>query len=645
MARSTQEAPRLATLAEALNLLTVDELKTRAALLPTAERPTRKDELIKLIVRYLTGGGLRELWEQLDEMQRNAVRETLHSSEGFFNAQRFNAKYGTLPEFGGKGERWTRGKPPTPLRLFLHGTFRNSSGALLIPEDLQRELRKFVTPPSAPVLPSQEELPEAYQLFDRTYDFSKSDEEEEEEFEYDELEDTPEPRSSYIKFVKAGTMPLLTRETERAALQDAQTVLRLIDKGKIVVSDKTLQPSGATQNELATLLRDGDFYEPKPKKNKWEQEIGHIKPFAWPLLVQAGKLAELHGNKLALTKAGRAALNAQAAETLKLLWDRWLKNKLLDEFNRIDVIKGQQGKGKRGMTAAANRRAAINEALQQCPVGRWVKLQDFSRFMQAAAYDFEVTREPWDLYIADAHYGSLGYQGYHDWHILQGRYLLCLLFEYAATLGLIDVAYVDPSLVPQDYEMWGTDDLAFLSRYDGLIYFRLNLLGAYCLGLAESYTPGAIEAKATLSVLPSLQVKISGAAFSLDEALLLETWAEKESDTVWRLDRDKALSAVESGHQIAELREFLAARDEQELPDTVVAFIVTTERNARALKQKGAALLIECADAELAELLATHERTKKLCLRAGEKHLVVKEAEEETFRKAAHLLGYGMPRV
>lgn len=642
MARSKQEMPRFATVEEALNLLTVDDLKSRAALLPAAETPTRKGDLVKLILRYLTGGDLRELWQQLDEAQQNAARETLYSPAGLFNAQRFKAKYGTLPNFGGKDRGYGYHKSVTPLLLFLYSPARYSSGVLLIPDDLQKELRQFVAPPTAPALKSQEELPEYFELAKRTYDFSQTDEEDDED---GESEDFPDTTPAYVKNVKAGKTPLLTRDTERAALQDVQTVLRLMDKGKVVVSDKTLQPSGATQTELAALLRDGDFYASKPKQNKWEQEIGHLKPFAWPLLVQAAKLAELHGNKLALTKQGRAALNAQPAETLKLLWERWLKSKLLDEFNRIDVIKGQHGKGKRGMTAAANRRAVIHEALQQCPTGRWVKFQDFSRFMQAASYDFEVTRDPWALYISDSNYGNLGNEGQADWHILQGRYLLCLLFEYAATLGMLDVAYIDPALVPPDYDIWGTDDLAFLSRYDGLLYFRLNPLGAYCLGLAQGYTPAGIEAKATLTVLPGLHVNVSGAALSLDEALLLETWAEKESETGWRLDRDKALSAVESGQQIAELREFLAARDEQELPDTVVAFIVTTERNARALKQKGAALLIECADAELAELLATHDRTKKLCLRAGEKHLVVKEAEEEAFRKAAHLLGYGMPRV
>ena len=42
-------------------------------------------------------------------------------------------------------------------------------------------------------------------------------------------------------------------------------------------------------------------------------------------------------------------------------------------------------------------------------------------FYGEAGHDFEVTREPWDLYIANPHDGSLGYEGFHDWELLQGR--------------------------------------------------------------------------------------------------------------------------------------------------------------------------------------------------------------------------------
>jgi hypothetical protein len=638
-----KETSTIPTVHQALDLLTVDQLKPLVALLPTKERPTRKGDLVELVEQHLSGERLRALWEQLDEQQKLAVAETIHADESVFNPARFRARYGELPVFGMKKDRWGDRENPSLLRLFLYRAHRYNDGASAVPEDLKRHLLRFVPKPSAPSLKSTDELPEPFEVAEKEYDWREGDEGitlimGKRVYQM--------PRQQPTVKTVMHQLPLARRDTERAAQQDLQTMLRLIDKGKITVSEKTFHASSAAVEEIASRLHDGDFYEPMPKQKEWEQEIGPIKAFAWPLLVQAAKLAELHGKKLALTKAGRNALGAPSAETLRLIWQRWLKSKLLDEFHRINAIKGQHGKGKRAMTAVEGRRAVIAEALKQCPVGSWVKVDDFFRFMIAAGFSFEVTREPWDLYISDPHYGSLGYEGYHDWEILQGRYALCLLFEYAATLGMIDVAYVNPAGGRRDFrEMWGTDDLEFLSRYDGLIYVRLNRLGAYGLGLATEYEPSQIEARAQLTVLPSLQINVSGGALSPDEALLLETYAEKEADTVWRLDREKAIAAVESGNHIAELREFLQTRDEQPLPETVECFITTTERRARALYKEGPALLVECADTEIADLIAHHARTKKLCQRAGERHLVVLAEAEEQLRKALHSLGYGMPRV
>lgn len=633
----------IAPLADALNLLTVDELKKRVALLPTAERPTRKADLVSLIARHLDGERLRTLWDRLDEMQKQAVSETMYAADGMFHAEKFQAKYGSLPHFGTPEGSWGYKETPSLLRLFLYNTQRYSRVATVVPHDLQQRLRPFVPPPAAPALPALDELPEFWEQEERLY-------------AYDDDDDGPLiisrnkifklPRKPPQVTVAVQRLPLTRCDTEPAAQQDVQTVLRLIDKGKIAVSDKTLYASSATMHELASLLHGGDFYALQPKQHKWEQAIGPIKAFAWPLLVQAARLAELHGKKLALTKAGRQALSVPPAETLRLLWQRWLTTKLLDEFTRVEVIKGQHGKGKHGMTAVAGRRTALAAALQQCPVGKWVKFDDFSNFMQAASFDFEVTRQPWDLYIADAHYGNLGYDGYHDWSVLQARYVLCLLFEYAATLGMLDVAYIPPERARRDYRhMWGTDDLSFLSRYDGLLYFRLNSLGAYCLGVTSTYVPSRPRAQAALTVLPSLQINVHGAALAPDEALFLGTYAEQETETTWRLQRAKALAAIESGHQIEELRAFLQARDDQPLPEMVEGFIVTTEQHARALVHTGTAVLIACVDAEVANLVATHALTHKLCLRAGERHLVVPVDAEEQFRQALHALGYGMPHA
>ena len=418
------------------------------------------------------------------------------------------------------------------------------------------------------------------------------------------------------------------------------TVLRLVDQGKIEVTPKT---GRATRSSMKAMsFGDGDFYDWQPKKNSWDQEIAPIKAFAWPLLVQAGKLATVHGSRLALSKSGQKALGAPPVETLKQLWQTWKKSRLLDEFNRVEAIRGQKGKGRRSLTAVPARRTVIVEALGECPLDKWVSFDDFSTFMQATGREFAVAHDLWALYLEERQYGNFGFEGYGGWNVVQGRYVLCFLFEYAATLGLIDIAYENPEGARPDYtEQWGADELVFLSRYDGLKYFRLNPLGAYCLDLASAYVPGETLPSASISVLPSLQVNIAGLLVP-DELFLLEAFAEKESDTVWRLSHEKAVAAIERSTPIERLRKFLQTRDQQPLPETVEGFLIAAEAGAKACIHRGAAVLIECATDDIAQLLSTSPQTKHLCIRAGTKNLVVKAELEADFKKGLRRLGYGM---
>ena len=616
MARAFTPPP--ATISEALSILPGDALRPLMGLLPIDRPlPTRKADMVIAIERHLSGNSLRELWDRLDETQRLAVSEALSAPHSTFHPHPFKAKYGKLP-FG--FDRDASRRRASLLRLFLYASHRYETPTI-IPPDLAQRLRAFVPPPPETELAAADNLPDTVQ----------------------------QPRFRYVhrgREQEFDPVTLTRRDMERAAQHDLFAVLRLVDGGRVAVSAKTRRPSAAASRAIAEVLEGGDFLEPAAGETpERERGIGPIRAFAWPCLMQAAKLAELRGSRLALTKSGRAALAAPAAETLRRLWKRWLGTTLLDEFSRVDAIKGQsRGKGRQSMTAASGRRTVVADALAECPVGRWVRFDDFSRFMRAASFHFDVTHDPWHLYLSEPEYGSLGASGSHDWSILQGRYLLCLLFEYAASLGLIDVAYTDPGNARPDFtDMWGADYLEYLSRYDGLHYFRLNPLGAYCLGLADVYEPSVPPARAGLTVYPGLWLEAT-AALSPDERMLLETYANEEADGVWRLDGDKALSAVESGHDPEAFRQFLAARDDQPLPETVDGFLRDAERGARALRMQGTALLVECADAKIAARLATDARTCRLCLRAGERQLVVRTASEKAFRKAARALGYGMPR-
>ena len=624
MAYASNEPQSIPTLAAALQNQTVDNLKKFAALVNDAEtKPARKADLIAFILRHTDSelGRLRQveddplqaLWRKLDAFQQAAVAETVHGPDSRLDVERFRAKYGRAPDLS-KVDLYTYRQPISLLSLFIHDG--------IMPDDLRRRFKSFVPKPEPVRLSPQNEIPAEWTLTDQEWD-----------------EKTRKSKTCQR------IVPIAQRLTERAAVHDLKAILRLIDAGKLAVSDKTLQPGAAALRTLDALLLGGDFYDDSGYGEY--EKIGPIKPFAWPMLAQAGGLASLSGKTLQLTKAGQKALSEPVEKTLAQLWQRWLKTTLFDELRRVDCIKGQTGKGKRGLTAVAGRRAAIQQALRGCPPGHWIAVHDLFRQMRATGAGFEVTRDPWNLYVCESGYGSLGYEGFHDWEILQARYALCLLFEYAATLGLLDVAYIPPHGARPDYrDNWGTDDLPFFSRYDGLLYFRINPLGAYMLGLADRYQPAALEVAATplLRVLPNLEIAAIGARLEPADTMLLDNYAEKVSDVVWKLEQSRLLGALEAGHDIAVLAELLVSLGGQPLPETVERFLEDMARRVRSLKTIGTARLIECADTVLATLIANDSRTKPYCLLAGDRYLAVPAESEARFRGALRKLGYGLPK-
>ena len=92
------------TLAVALSeLMNAADLKKLAALTNEKLR-TRKADLAAVIVRHLEGERLRAVWQGLNELQRDAVAEVVHSRSAQFLADRFRAKYGRDPGWGSTDE-------------------------------------------------------------------------------------------------------------------------------------------------------------------------------------------------------------------------------------------------------------------------------------------------------------------------------------------------------------------------------------------------------------------------------------------------------------------------------------------------------------------------------------------------------------
>jgi len=276
------------------------------------------------------------------------------------------------------------------------------------------------------------------------------------------------------------------RCTAPDALSNLVAVLELTADGQMRCSAATRRPLTATVRLVEDALVAGDYYDGADR-----DEGEPIAAFAWPMLLQAGGLARLAGTALEPTPRGEAVLTRPSYQALGELWDRWLKSVSHDELARIEAIRGQRKAGT--LTAAARRRATVADGLAAVEPGIWIDVDTLFSILQAPPAPLVVARSPlarWRLYLVDSHYGSLGPVGWKAWNVLEGRYALCVLFEYAATLGVIDVAYTGPRGARDDYrELWGADHYGSLSRYDGLAAVRVNDLGAAIL-----HDPGTLPA-------------------------------------------------------------------------------------------------------------------------------------------------------
>lgn len=605
-----------ASVREAFQALTVDSLKPLVRLLTAGDLPKRKGELVSFLAEALQQPQrVRAIYDGLDALGQAAVQEAVHDSEGKLRLGLFNAKYGKPPAFheplAGDERRHSysyRPTVPTPLALFFPQHH-------FLPSDLRTRLLEFVPEPAEYALPTRAELPATIRHAWKMWEDRLEDEEGEE-------------------------APLRMRETAREGFHDVKAVLRLIQTGRVRVSDKKRQPTTASREAIAAVLLNGDFYATEDQdESKYDpaHDLG-VKTFAWPMIVQAAGLVQRKGDALALAPAGVKALSKPGAEVARAAWNKWRTSTILDEFSRVEGIKGQT---KARLSALTTRRKAVLDGLAQCPAGQWFAVDDFYRFLRATGRDFVMAQETYDLYIAEHHYGNLGDEGEHLWELLQGRYILALLFEYAATMGLLDVGYLPPQGARNDFgDRWGTDDLSCLSRYDGLIYVRINAFGAWCLGLAERYEAPAVLRAEVVEVLPNLDLVAKQQPLDAADRLLLDRFAERQSEAVWRLTAPRILQVLEGGGSLDELEEFLAARSQGPLPQTARVFLDDLRRRAGRLRDLGTARVIECADAETARMLAADPLLREKCQLAGDRQLVFRMDDEAAVRKALRRLGH-----
>ncbi len=564
------------------------------------------DWLAGVITQQKTAGFI---YQMMSSLEKDAMSEVVHHPDGIFDPVQIEAKYGAYPDIYGttysriSGEKIAdNGKKYCPLLGIVLAEEK------VMARDVQKAYRTFVPQPVQTVPGQIEELPEKVTL------------------------PSGESTSEFTVVL-----------TEQSALIDVQAMLNLVAKGKVGVGAKTGRISKAGAKNVRQVLCQEDFYPPEEETgDDYDVQMGPagIRPFAWPLLLQAANLAQIEGSKLALTRSGQAALKKKAQDVIKTLWERWLKTTILHEMNRIEAIKGQKSK-KKPLHQARMGRENLAQGLADLESQKWILLEDFFKHLFARGDVVDIVRNEWPLYILDPIHGSFGY-AHITWDHLTGRFARAFLLEYAATLGLIDVALVPPwDAVSDIRNLWGGDDLTCLSRYDGLLALRLTPLGAWILGQTKTYTPA--PPTYSLQIVSKQEIRLLDFGLADEATARLERFCIQKDDQTFSLDAGKALQAMEQGMSADDMREVLIQGSKQELPVQVADFLTHMEQRAGLFRIAGPALVVECSDQNVRNAVISHAEMRTLCLPAGESALVVRKEDEEAFRVCLHKLGYALP--
>ncbi|MCU0492093.1 MAG: helicase-associated domain-containing protein [Chloroflexaceae bacterium] len=602
---------------------TVDELKWIAELFPGA-KPGRKGELVQFVANHLSSQAeLQRLFGQLNNTEQQIVAEVIYGLGGRYDQDMIEAKYGkkgtprTARGYDGSSIYGSFGRKKAEATPFDVLFCYNYNLGIFIPQDVMGLLSTFVPPPPESRVKGHDEVPAV----------------------------TPSKRK------RNKTPELHVFQGERAIFHDLAATLALVSQGKIAVSAATQLPTQASLRTLTERLLLPDYFG-----NDYARADEAMRPLALVLLVQAAKWASPGtGTKLNLTRSGQKLLSGSiGASDIRDAWERWLKSDLLDELSRVRGIKGQGAKGTR-LTKASERRQKLAAMLHDAPVGQWAKFNSFLRHLRATRQLPAVERGDYsNLYIGYSRdSGWLGYSGIKYWDVVTGSILRVLLTEFAASLGMVDIAYTAPEESPHDFgEVYGLDD-DYISRYDGLWAFRITELGAYVLGLREHYKapePEVEQGEPLLHILPNLDLVVTDPArLAPNERAVLERIGTVQHENVYRLSREQLLEASQHGLSLEQARAFLSNKSglpAAEFPQTVTVFLADTEKRLNALREGGRMLLFEGDDPYLLTELANNSALRglvRLGALEGRTVLLVPEEQETAARRALKKLGY-VPR-
>lgn len=253
---------------------------------------------------------------------------------------------------------------------------------------------------------------------------------------------------------------------------------------------KLWQPSGwkdtpeRTLDRFTDTLEGADFTQQRLRARAWPRLLTLL-----PMVQPVSKVS------FGLTEDAERLKAWTPRQLLRLVFDAWLLHREFDELESLVRVSGREEIADLArLTDVTLRRLAAVAAFRLLPLGRWV---DVARWLEHAyALDMLPQVAPdmviwgydpgrWMAYRLppDDHRGPL--------YRLSAPYMLVILLEVMASLGVVDVAWLRGGLgIFRKHDMINYPDIRRAQPYDRVTHVRLTALGAWLLdpynGVAET---------------------------------------------------------------------------------------------------------------------------------------------------------------
>jgi hypothetical protein len=563
-----------------------DVLKEWVDLCGSSKGLTRKADRAEFLVRTMTSAmEVRRLWGEMDELSRKAVAAAYHN-EGVFNADAFIAQYGRLPERP-RRDTWSWYGKPILMDLFIPDN-------TILPE---------IMPLLAPLVPQ----PERFQL---------------------------EGVDAQTVVVTIGDeqIPCTIALREDPGRRDLLALLSLANQGLLKFSSTASRLTPKSVELLRGQLAEGDF--------GGDTIDEPIVCFGLAMFALQAGLVTIQGK---LTPAGTRYLATEDPDLLLDAFEHWSENGSFDAVTRLHALRGLRARGVR-LTPPAERNGRIVEALSWSPAGVWIAVVDFYRALKIWHFDFEIEQGGLEkLYV-----GYNGYNNYGEWAstldkwlLTNGLYINAVLWETLGSIGALDIAYVEDAEGIFPAQVYAYDEAVY-SRYDGLMCFRVNPLGAFLFGQADAYAPTRPVDAALFSIADDGRITLlPHAALSAAHHTQLAQIGEAV-DGGYHLSVPKLLALLETAPNLDQQRAFLEQRNSGPLPPAVVDLLRRVEEDSRALQIQAKALIIRVRSAAVAEAVLNNPTAGKLVRRLDDRTLLIPAGKETALRNALRTLGYGL---